>query len=79
VLDDYLDHLRALPFVRDLKLGRPHADGSVPIEVSTATGNVRLEAVEASGAISYARRVGRPACARPATRSCSRCSSNPSW
>ncbi len=54
MLDDYLDHLRALPFVRDLKAGRPHEDGAVPIEVSTPTGNVRLEAVEASGAISYA-------------------------
>jgi hypothetical protein len=54
VLDDYLDHLRALPFVRALKIGRPHADGAVPIEVSTATGEVRLEAVGASGTISYA-------------------------
>ncbi len=53
-LDDYLAHLRALPFVRSLATGHPNADGTVPLVVSTATGKVRLQAIEASGPLSYA-------------------------
>jgi hypothetical protein len=52
--DDHLHQLRALPFVKAVKVGVPAKDGAVPLTVTTPSGIVHLSAIEASGPLSYA-------------------------
>ena len=53
-LDDYLVHLRGLPFVKSVATGRRRADGGLALSLATSTGKARLEAIEATGPLSYA-------------------------
>ncbi len=53
-VEEYLEHLRALPFVRALTVGSSRSTESTPLVLTTPTGKVRLEAVVASGPLSYA-------------------------
>ena len=54
LIEECLDHLRTLPFVRSLSLGHTRSQEGTTIVVGTPTGTVRLEAVVAAGPLSYA-------------------------